>query len=232
MTNYPHKWEKIGVGERCANCGGARAVLSRARLSTSNCSKLLEDTLSLRNAELADAENDLVLIEGLVDGNVDPEQWAYGENGQAADSVAMLIKHHKDAAEKRQERRKLPQRRQGYTQKVTISGTKLFLRVSEYPDGTPGEIFVNMYKEGASFGAMLNAFCIAISIGLQYGVPLEKFVDLFVQSRFQPDGVVVGHDKITSCMSALDFIFKDLALSYLGEDALPHGSVVKSIDSE
>jgi ribonucleoside-diphosphate reductase alpha chain len=129
-------------------------------------------------------------------------------------------------------RRKLPNRRRGYTQKVKINGESVFLRVSEYEDGAVGEIFVNMYKQGAGFGAMLNAFCVAISVGLQYGVPLEKFVDLFIYSRFQPDGFVAGHDQINRCSSAIDFIFQDLALTFLGDDAIKKRPSTSPIDSE
>jgi ribonucleoside-diphosphate reductase alpha chain len=109
----------------------------------------------------------------------------------------------------------LPSRRSGYTQKAKIGGHSLFLRTGEYPDGSLGEIFLDMHREGAAFRSLLNSFAIAVSLGLQYGVPLEEYVDAFVFTRFEPNGVVQGHDNIKITTSVLDFIFRDLALSYL-----------------
>jgi ribonucleoside-diphosphate reductase alpha chain len=112
-------------------------------------------------------------------------------------------------------RRPLPNRRKGYTQKAKIGGHSLFLRTGEYPDGSMGELFLDMHREGAAFRSLLNSFAIAVSLGLQYGVPLEEYVDAFVFTRFEPNGVVQGHDNIKITTSVLDFIFRDLALSYL-----------------
>jgi len=112
-------------------------------------------------------------------------------------------------------RKPLPARRAGYTQKAKISGHSIFLRTGEYKDGRLGEIFLDMYKEGAAFRSLLNSFAIAISLGLQYGVPLKEFVDAFVFTRFEPNGIVVGHDNIKMATSVLDFIFRDLAFNYL-----------------
>jgi ribonucleoside-diphosphate reductase alpha chain len=117
------------------------------------------------------------------------------------------------AAEKN--RKPLPTRRSGYTQKAKIAGHSLFLRTGEYADGSLGEIFLDMHKEGAAFRSLLNSFAIAISLGLQYGVPLEEFVDAFTFTRFEPNGVVVGHENIKMATSVIDFIFRDLAFSYL-----------------
>ena len=111
---------------------------------------------------------------------------------------------------------KLPSRRVGVTQSVHIGNTKVYLRTGEYPDGTLGEIFLDTHKEGAAFRAVMNAFAISISIGLQYGVPLEEFVDAFTFTKFEPAGMVRGHDVIKMSSSVLDFIFKDLAITYLG----------------
>ena len=113
------------------------------------------------------------------------------------------------------ERRKLPSRRKGYTQKAVVGGHKLYLRTGEYEDGTLGEIFVDMHKEGAAFRSLMNSFAIAISIGLQYGVPLEEFVEAFSYTRFDPSGVVQGNDTIKLATSVLDYIFRELAISYL-----------------
>ena len=112
-------------------------------------------------------------------------------------------------------RRPLPNRRKGYTQKAKIGGHSLFLRTGEYPDGTLGELFLDMHREGAAFRSLLNSFAIAVSLGLQYGVPLEEYVDAFVFTRFEPNGVVQGHENVKITTSVLDFIFRDLALSYL-----------------
>lgn len=122
-------------------------------------------------------------------------------------------------------RRKLPTRRKGYTQKATIGGHKIYLRTGEYEDGTPGEIFIDMHKEGAAFRSMMNNFAIAISIGLQYGVPLEEFVDAFTFTRFEPSGMVEGNEAIKMSTSILDYVFRELAISYLGRHDLAHVDV-------
>jgi ribonucleoside-diphosphate reductase alpha chain len=109
----------------------------------------------------------------------------------------------------------LPGRREGYTQKAKIGGHSLFVRTGNYKDGTLGEIFLDMHKEGAAFRSLLNSFAIAVSLGLQYGVPLEEYVDAFTFTKFAPNGIVRGHDNIKMSTSVLDFIFRDLALSYL-----------------
>jgi ribonucleoside-diphosphate reductase alpha chain len=112
-------------------------------------------------------------------------------------------------------RRKLPDRRKGYIQKASVGGHKIYLHTGEYDDGEIGEIFLDMHKEGAAFRSLMNNFAIAISIGLQYGVPLEEFVDAFVFTRFEPAGRVAGNDSIKSATSVLDYIFRELAVSYL-----------------
>jgi len=113
------------------------------------------------------------------------------------------------------ERRKLPQRRKGYTQKAVVGGHKVYLRTGEYADGTLGEIFIDMHKEGAAFRSLMNSFAISVSIGLQYGVPLEEFVEAFSFTRFEPSGIVQGNDTIKMATSVLDYIFRELAVSYL-----------------
>ncbi|MSQ01547.1 MAG: vitamin B12-dependent ribonucleotide reductase [Myxococcales bacterium] len=119
-------------------------------------------------------------------------------------------------------RRRLPDRRRGYTQKAIVGGHKVFLRTGEYEDGALGEIFVDMHKEGAAFRSLMNSFAIAVSMGLQHGVPLEKFVDQFVFSRFEPNGPVRGHDRIKMATSIIDYMFRDLAVNYLGRNDLAH----------
>ena len=113
-------------------------------------------------------------------------------------------------------RRRMPHRRSGYTQKAIVGGHKVYLRTGEYEDGTIGEIFIDMHKEGAAFRAMMNNFAIAISLGLQHGVPLEEYVEAFTFTRFEPNGPVQGHENIKMATSIIDFIFRELAVSYLG----------------
>ena len=120
------------------------------------------------------------------------------------------------------ERMRLPNRRKGYTQKANVGGHKVYLRTGEYEDGRIGEIFIDMHKEGAAFRSLMNNFAIAVSIGLQYGVPLEEFVEAFTFTRFEPNGVVQGNDTIKNATSILDYVFRELAISYLGRDDLAH----------
>ena len=122
----------------------------------------------------------------------------------------------------RAHREKLPHRRKGYTQKAVVGGHKVYLRTGEYEDGRLGEIFIDMHKEGAGFRAMMNNFAIAVSVGLQYGVPLEEFVDAFTFTRFEPAGMVQGNDSIKNATSILDYIFRELAVSYLDRTDLAH----------
>ncbi|MDN5926134.1 MAG: vitamin B12-dependent ribonucleotide reductase [Hyphomicrobiales bacterium] len=120
------------------------------------------------------------------------------------------------------ERERLPNRRKGYTQKAVVGGHKVYLRTGEFDDGRLGEIFMDMHKEGAAFGAMMNNFAIAISIGLQYGVPLEEYVDAFTFVKFEPAGMVIGNEAIKTATSIIDYVFRELAISYLGRNDLAH----------
>ncbi|HRK43885.1 MAG TPA: vitamin B12-dependent ribonucleotide reductase, partial [Gemmobacter sp.] len=122
----------------------------------------------------------------------------------------------------RSHREKLPERRKGYTQKAVVGGHKVYLRTGEYGDGSLGEIFIDMHKEGAGFRAMMNNFAIAVSVGLQYGVPLEEFVDAFTFTKFEPAGMVQGNDSIKNATSILDYVFRELAVSYLDRTDLAH----------
>ncbi len=122
--------------------------------------------------------------------------------------------------ERDRERRKIPDRRKGYIQKAAVGGHKVYLHTGEYDDGELGEIFIDMHKEGAAFRSLMNNFAIGISIGLQYGVPLEEFVDAFVYTRFEPAGEVTGNDSIRSATSILDYLFRELAVSYLDRQDL------------
>ena len=124
--------------------------------------------------------------------------------------------------EEAREREKLPARRKGYTQKAAVGGHKVYLRTGEYDDGRVGEIFIDMHKEGAAFRSLMNNFAIAISLGLQYGVPLEEYVEAFTFTRFEPAGLVQGNATIKNATSILDYIFRELAVSYLGRHDLAH----------
>ena len=128
------------------------------------------------------------------------------------------------------QKRKMPKRAGGYRQKFSIGGHDVFMHTGEYEDGTPGEIFLSMSKEGAAFRALMNSFAIAISMGLQYGVPLEAYVEAFVGTKFEPNGPVVGHDNVKMATSLLDAIFKDLAISYLGRNDLAQGPLREAYD--
>jgi ribonucleoside-diphosphate reductase alpha chain len=120
------------------------------------------------------------------------------------------------------EREKLPNRRKSYTQKATVGGHKVYLHTGEYESGRLGEIFIDMHKEGAAFRSLMNNFAIAISLGLQYGVPLEEYVEAFTFTRFEPAGLVTGNETIKNATSVLDYIFRELAVSYLGRHDLAH----------
>src|SRR6185312_7723800 len=122
----------------------------------------------------------------------------------------------------RAKRERLPDRRTGYIQKAVVGGHKVYLHTGEYKDGRLGEIFIDMHKEGAAFRSLMNNFAIAVSVGLQYGVPLEEFVDAFTFTRFEPAGLVGGNAAIKNATSILDYIFRELAISYLDRFELAH----------
>ena len=130
---------------------------------------------------------------------------------------------------------KMPDRRKGYIQKAQIGDHKVYLHTGEYDDGKIGEIFIDTNKEGELVKAMMNNFAIAISLGLQYGVPLDEYVDAFISTKFEPSGNVIGNDRILSASSILDYVFRELAISYLGKEELAHTPAIassKNIDTE
>ncbi len=132
------------------------------------------------------------------------------------------VKANKFKSNKNEKRFQMPDRRKGYIQKATIGDHKIYLHTGEYDDGKIGEIFIDTNKEGELVKALTNNFAIAISLGLQYGVPLEEFVDAFLDTKFEPSGKVYGNDRILSATSILDYIFRELAISYLGKEDLAH----------
>ena len=128
------------------------------------------------------------------------------------------------------ERRKMPDRRKGYIQKAMIGDHKVYLHIGEYDDGIVGEIFIDTNKEGELVKSLMNNFAIAISLGLQYGVPLEEYVDAFINTKFEPSGKIKGNDRILSASSILDYLFRELAISYLGREDLAHTPSIKKTD--
>src|ERR1700737_546466 len=136
--------------------------------------------------------------------------------------VERLVERVVERVVQRGERRRLPNRRKGYTQKATVGGHKVYLRTGEHEDGRLAEVFIDMHKEGSAFRSLMHNFAIAISMGLQYGVPLEEFVESFTFTRFEPSGIVEGNDAIKMATSILDYIFRELAISYLDRSDLAH----------
>lgn len=163
------------------------------------------------NASIIEDDEDEEALEELV------------EAPAAAKAVVVTEKIVERIVEKiNREREKLPNRRKGYTQKAVVGGHKVYLRSGEFDDGRLGEIFLDMHKEGAAFRAMMNNFAIAISLGLQYGVPLEEYVEAFTFTKFEPAGMVQGNDAIKNATSILDYVFRELAVSYLERHDLAH----------
>ena len=155
------------------------------------------------------------------------DQIKNGQNDQKNISTSLKIKNNS--------RFKMPDRRKGYIQKAQIGDHKVYLHTGEYDDGKIGEIFIDTNKEGELVKAMMNNFAIAISLGLQYGVPLEEYVDAFIDTKFEPSGNVIGNDRILSASSILDYVFRELAISYLGKEELAHTpsiSSTKNLDTE
>ena len=139
-----------------------------------------------------------------------------------------IEKSHTNLKVKNNARFKMPDRRKGYIQKAQIGDHKVYLHTGEYDDGKIGEIFIDTNKEGELVKAMMNNFAIAISLGLQYGVPLEEYVDAFIDTKFEPSGHVIGNDRILSASSILDYVFRELAISYLGKEDLAHTPSIAS----
>jgi ribonucleoside-diphosphate reductase alpha chain len=183
----------------------------------------LSQPLSNKSDKKKKADNELAAQDNYETSLVDMSQLTVDD---LLEEVNKRVQNSADTVLKRQlamivERRTLPAKRRGFTQKAKINGQTLFLRTGEYSDGTLGEIFIDMAKEGATMRSMLNCFAISISIGLQYGVPLEEFVEKFVFTRFEPSGMV-EHPNIKTTTSIIDFMFRSLAYEYLGRNDLVH----------
>jgi ribonucleoside-diphosphate reductase alpha chain len=210
---YEMSW-KLGLKANALYRDGSK--LSQP-LSNKSDKKEEKDTES----ELAEA---IQVVEEAVGNNAHtrPEELT---PDQVLEAAKLIIAKSSDTTFKRQlsrivERKKLPARRNGFTQKAKVGGQTMFVRTGEYSDGTLGEIFVDIHKEGASFRSLMNCFAIAVSVGLQYGVPLEEYVDKFAFTRFEPSGMVEGHPNIKSSTSMVDYIFRLLGFEYLGRTDL------------
>jgi len=142
-----------------------------------------------------------------------------------------FIKPNNNNSEKLGKRFSMPDRRKGYIQKATIGDHKVYLHTGEYEDGKIGEIFIDTSKEGELVKALMNNFAIAVSLGLQYGVPLDEFISAFVGTKFEPSGKVHGNDRILSASSILDYIFRELAISYQNREDLAHTPSIGTIDN-
>ena len=148
-----------------------------------------------------------------------------------SESINKKSRDNSNIKPKNNTRFKMPDRRKGYIQKAQIGDHKVYLHTGEYDDGKIGEIFIDTNKEGELVKAMMNNFAIAISLGLQYGVPLDEYVDAFIDTKFEPSGNVIGNDRILSASSILDYVFRELAISYLGKEELAHTPSIASSKS-
>ncbi|SFH32853.1 ribonucleoside-diphosphate reductase class II [Palleronia marisminoris] len=226
----------LGVDSHIHMMAAAQSFISGAISKTINmpntatvddCQKAYELSWSLgtkANALYRDGSKlSQPLASALIEDDEDAEETlATGTNQEKAQVLAEKIVEKIIYKEVAKGRAKMPERRRGYTQKAIVGGHKVYLRTGEYRDGKLGEIFIDMHKEGAGFRAMMNNFAIAVSVGLQYGVPLEEFVDAFTFTRFEPAGMVQGNEAIKNATSILDYIFRELAVSYLDRSDLAH----------
>ena len=164
-----------------------------------------------------------------IDHNLEKESPKIIQN----ETLRKTLQDRKEYKTKGSEKRfQMPDRRKGYIQKAAVGDHKIYLHTGEYDDGKIGEIFIDTHKEGELVKALTNNFAIAISLGLQYGVPLEEFVDAFLDTKFEPSGKVYGNDRILSATSILDYIFRELAISYLGKEELAHTPSISSSNIE
>ena len=159
-------------------------------------------------------------IDSVIPASIANKLTSANKSEKVENSTNIKIKNHA--------RFKMPDRRKGYIQKAQIGDHKVYLHTGEYDDGKIGEIFIDTNKEGELVKAMMNNFAIAISLGLQYGVPLEEYVDAFIDTKFEPSGKVFGNDRILSASSILDYVFRELAISYLGKEELAHTPPIAS----
>ena len=176
-----------------------------------------------KTKKIGDKKNekaDEAKIKSSISDSIASKTLTSNKNENTENANRLKIKNHA--------RFKMPDRRKGYIQKAQIGDHKVYLHTGEYDDGKIGEIFIDTNKEGELVKAMMNNFAIAISLGLQYGVPLEEYVDAFIDTKFEPSGNVAGNDRILSASSILDYVFRELAISYLGKEDLAHTPSIAS----
>ena len=186
--------------------------------------EVLDVKLDNRKTKSLDPNNKKIVENNKIESLTDSQQ-------QAPKNFEKFIKSTKNNSEKSGKRFGMPDRRKGYIQKATIGDHKVYLHTGEYEDGKIGEIFIDTSKEGELVKALMNNFAIAVSLGLQYGVPLDEFISAFVGTKFEPSGKVHGNDRILSASSILDYIFRELAISYQNREDLAHTPAIGTIDS-
>jgi len=195
--------------------------LNNRKTKTVNQNKNNEDSLDLLK------EKNIPSISSIVN-----EKIINSEKLQSSSKLDNTNIKTKKSYNKNYDRSKMPDRRKGYIQKISIKNHKIYLHTGEYDDGKVGEIFIDMNKEGELVKALMNNFAIAVSLGLQYGVPLDEFVDAFIETKFEPSGEIKGNDRILSASSILDYIFRELAISYLGREDLAHTPSIKKTTND
>ncbi len=186
--------------------------------------EVLDVKLDNRKTKSLDPKNNKVLETKKADNVKD-------NNHQTPRNIENILKSNNNISEKNGKRFSMPDRRKGYIQKATIGDHKVYLHTGEYEDGKIGEIFIDTSKEGELVKALMNNFAIAVSLGLQYGVPLDEFISAFVGTKFEPSGKVHGNDRIISASSILDYIFRELAISYQNREDLAHTPAIGSSDN-
>ena len=195
--------------------------LNNRKTKTVNQNKNNEDSLDLLK------EKNIPSISSIVN-----EKIINSEKLQSSSKLDNTNIKTKKSYNKNYDRSKMPDRRKGYIQKISIKNHKIYLHTGEYDDGKVGEIFIDMNKEGELVKALMNNFAIAVSLGLQYGVPLDEFVDAFIETKFEPSGEIKGNDRILNASSILDYIFRELAISYLGREDLAHTPSIKKTTND
>ena len=191
--------------------------------------EILDVTVNNRKTKKSEGKNDYKKFELKNDIKIDQKSKSQKtENIKSKIFTEKSKVGHELKSKISSKRFQMPDRRKGYIQKATVGDHKIYLHTGEYDDGKIGEIFIDTNKEGELVKALMNNFAIAISLGLQYGVPLEEFVDAFLDTKFEPSGNVYGNDRILSATSILDYIFRELAISYLGKEQLAHTPSINS----
>tara|TARA_B100001175_G_C19452890_1_gene612265 strand:- start:518 stop:1354 length:837 start_codon:yes stop_codon:yes gene_type:complete len=195
--------------------------------------EVIDVTVNNRKTKKAGSSKKSEKIELKDNLNINHKSTSNNNDSVKAKVISETLKAKSTSRIKNSDKRfQMPDRRKGYIQKATVGDHKVYLHTGEYDDGKIGEIFIDTNKEGELVKALMNNFAIAISLGLQYGVPLEEYVDAFLDTKFEPSGNVRGNDRILSATSILDYIFRELAISYLGKEELAHTPSIRSTATE